>query len=149
MQEGKIICMLCAHVCSWSIGKWDFCIHDCFFKKNVRENCLSCIHIDYDFGCEMPFLCVWLKSPVLRCLRETIKSYKPQIKNSQQTGPNWRSVYSPKLFSNFYVIILIKIIEVIRSRITRGGRYGSYGREERCILTFGGENLRKEPTWET
>lgn len=120
-REGKIICMLCAHMYTWSIGKWDFCIHDCVFR-NTSKNCMFCIHADGDLSCERPsFLCVCLKSPVLLCLRENTKTYIPQIKNSEQTGPNWCCVYSSNLFSNFYVIVIVKIIQVIKSRKTRGG----------------------------
>jgi len=72
-------------VYSWSIGKWDFCIQDCVFR-NISENCLLCIYVDDDLSFDRPFLCVCLKLPVLLCSRETIKSYNPQIKNSEQTA---------------------------------------------------------------
>jgi len=84
--HGKAKLFVCyVHTCRVGpFGKWDFYIHCCFFR-NIRENWLSYIHMDYDLGCEMSFLCACLKLPVSLYLRETIRSYNSQI-NTLRTG---------------------------------------------------------------
>jgi hypothetical protein len=69
---------------------------------------------------------------------------KLQFTTSERSESNRSCVYSPNLVSNLYAIVIVKYNTGDQIKKKEGGESGSNRREERCILTFGGENISKE-----